>query len=62
MDVLRGSKICAKYIKKLLTRLEKSATVTPEIRKAVLDELNSMAREFASMHKEHNTDGFQQND
>jgi hypothetical protein len=58
MDVLRINKICAKYIKKLLTQLEKSATVTPEIRKAVLDELNSMAREFAAMRKEHNPDGF----
>jgi hypothetical protein len=57
MDVLRIKKICSKYIKKLLTRLEQSATVTPEIRKAVLDELNSMARELAAMHKEHEKDG-----
>jgi hypothetical protein len=53
MDALRISKICAKYMKKLLTRLEQCATVTPEIRKAVLDELNSMARELAAMRKEH---------
>jgi len=58
MDSLKISKINKKYIKRLLTRLEESGIVTPEIRKAVLDELNSMAREFAAMRKEHNPDGF----
>lgn len=53
MDSSNLLKIAKKYIKRLLTRLEESAIVTPEIRKAVLDELNSMAREIAAMHKEH---------
>jgi hypothetical protein len=39
--------LASKYAKRLLTKLESSVIVTPEIRKAVLDELNSMAREFA---------------
>jgi hypothetical protein len=41
------SSFASKYAKRLLTKLESSVIVTPEIRKAVLDELNSMAREFA---------------
>jgi hypothetical protein len=40
-----------KYAKRLLTRLEAYGIVNNEVRKAVLDELNSMAREIASMQE-----------
>jgi hypothetical protein len=40
-----------KYAKRLLTRLETSGTISSEVRKAVLDELNSMARELAAMQE-----------
>jgi hypothetical protein len=40
-----------KYAKRLLTRLETYGIVNNEVRKAVLDELNSMAREIASMQE-----------
>jgi hypothetical protein len=40
-----------KYAKRLLTRLETYGIVSSEVRKAVLDELNSMAREIASMQE-----------
>lgn len=40
-----------KYAKRLLTRLEAYDIVNNEVRKAVLDELNSMAREIASMQE-----------
>lgn len=53
MDFINLTKIARKYAKRLLTRMEESGIVSAEIRKAVLDELNSMAREIAAMHKEH---------
>jgi|694.fasta_scaffold07428_10 hypothetical protein len=40
-----------KYAKRLLTRLETYGIVNNEVRKAVLDELNSMAREIATMQE-----------
>ena len=40
-----------KYAKRLLTRLEAYGIVNNEVRKAVLDELNAMAREIASMQE-----------
>jgi hypothetical protein len=43
--------LAKKYAKRLLTRLEASGTISSEVRKAVLDELNSMAREIASMQE-----------
>lgn len=43
--------IAKKYAKRLLTRLEAYGIVNNEVRKAVLDELNSMAREIASMQE-----------
>lgn len=53
--------LAKKYAKRLLTRLESSAIVTPEIRKVVLDEINAMARELATKQGEVQ-DGIRQND
>lgn len=53
--------LARKYAKRLLTRLESSAIVTPEIRKVVLDEINAMARELAAKQGEVQ-DGIRQND
>lgn len=47
----RLEQMAKKYAKRLLTRLETYGIVTNEVRKAVLDELNSMARELASMQE-----------
>lgn len=56
----RINSIASKFAKRLLTRLESSVIVTPEIRKAVLDEINSMAREFAK--SEEKQDGIRKDD
>jgi hypothetical protein len=47
----RLEQMAKKYAKRLLTRLENSGSINNEVRKAVLDELNSMAREIASMQE-----------
>jgi len=46
--------LAKKYAKRLLTRLESSGNINNEVRKAVLDELNSMARELAVMQEKNN--------
>lgn len=46
--------LAKKYAKRLLTRLETNGTISSEVRKAVLDELNSMARELAAMQEKEN--------
>lgn len=43
--------VIKKYIKRLLTRLEARGIVTSVVRKDILDELNSMAREIAVMQE-----------
>jgi hypothetical protein len=47
----RLEQMVKKYAKRLLTRLENGGSISNEVRKAVLDELNSMAREIASMQE-----------
>jgi len=46
--------LAKKYAKRLLTRLEASGNINNEVRKAVLDELNSMARELVVMQEKNN--------
>lgn len=46
--------LAKKYAKRLLTRLESSGNINNEVRKAVLDELNSMARELVVMQEKNN--------
>jgi hypothetical protein len=46
--------LAKKYAKRLLTRLEASGNINSEVRKAVLDELNSMARELVAMQEKDN--------
>lgn len=46
--------LAKKYAKRLLTRLEASGNINNEVRKAVLDELNSMARELVAMQEKNN--------
>jgi hypothetical protein len=53
--------VAKKYAKRLLTRMESSGTISPEIRKLVLDEINAMAREFAAKQGERHN-GIRQND
>lgn len=43
--------VAKKYAKRLLTRLESLGIIDKQVRKAILDELNSLARELAAMQE-----------